>query len=195
VPGAFEASPELDHDALATAEEIGHRGQDVLRWLAGLAESERPRAVDIHLIFEIHRRWFDSTFPVDAGHPRTSMVLNRKGTAVEVPAIVPALVNACANWSYRRERRRSTSDEVFVASVVTEANTLTIDVYDVHPFLDGNTRATWHLRNYLLMLDGLRPLIDLFDEDAYKVAWWAATTHDHEALDTIVINELSRQDR
>jgi hypothetical protein len=45
------------------------------------------------------------------------------------------------------------------------------------------------------MLDGLRPLIDLADEDAYKSAWWSATAHDHTALDTIVINELSHQDR
>ena len=45
------------------------------------------------------------------------------------------------------------------------------------------------------MLDGLRPLIDLADEDAYKAAWWSATAHDHEALDMIVIDELGRQDR
>jgi hypothetical protein len=45
------------------------------------------------------------------------------------------------------------------------------------------------------MLDGLRPLIDLADEDAYKSAWWSATAHDHEALDAIVINELNHQDR
>ena len=51
----------------------------------------------------------------------------------------------------------------------------------------GNTRTTWHLRNYLLMLDGHRPLIDLADEDADKSAWWSATAHDHEALDAIVI--------
>jgi hypothetical protein len=38
-------------------------------------------------------------------------------------------------------------------------------------------------------------LIDLANEDAYKSAWWVATTHDHTALDAIVINELSRQDR
>ncbi|MES1193909.1 MAG: hypothetical protein ABUM26_06250 [Solirubrobacterales bacterium] len=168
MPGAFQASPEFDYDSLATAEEIGYRGQDVLRWLAALAESDIPR---------------------------TSMVLNRKGTAVEVPAIIPALVNACDNWSYRREHRTNQSGEDLVELIIAEANTLTIDVYDTHPFLDGNTRTTWHLRNYLLMLDGLRPLVDLTDEDAYKSAWWSATAHDHEALDEIIINELSRQDR
>lgn len=192
MPGAFQASPEFDYDSLATAEEIGDRGQDVLRWLTDLAESDIPRTVDIHLIFDIHRRWFESTFPNDAGHPRTSMVLNRKGTAVEVPAIIPALVNACDNWSYRREHRSRDTGENLVELIVTEANTLTVDIY---PFLDGNTRTTWHLRNYLLMLDGLRPLIDLADEDTYKSAWWSATAHDHVALDAVVLNELSRQDR
>ena len=100
-----------------------------------------------------------------------------------------------SNWSYRREHRTHHSDEDLVELIVAEANTLTVDVYDTHPFLDGNTRTTWHLRNYLLMLDGLRPLIDLADEDAYKSAWWSATAHDHPALDAIVINELSHQDR
>lgn len=164
--GAFQASPEFDYDTLATAREIAERGQDVLSWLAAVAESDIPRAVDIHLIFDIHRRWFTSTFPGDAGHPRTSMVLNRKGSAVEVPAIVPALMNACDNWAYRREHRVHEPAEDLVEAIVTEANTLTVAVYDTHPFLDGNTRTTWHLRNYALMLDGLRPLIDLADEEA-----------------------------
>jgi hypothetical protein len=52
-----------------------------------------------------------------------------------------------------------------------------------------------HLRNFLLMLDGLRPLIDLADEDAYKSSGGAATGHDYTALDAIVLNELSRRDR
>lgn len=79
--------------------------------------------------------------------------------------------------------------------IVSEVNTLTVGVYDIHPFIDGNTRTTWHLRNYLLMLDGLRPLVDLVDEDAHNEAWWAASQHDHEALDRAVLNELVAQDR
>jgi fido (protein-threonine AMPylation protein) len=177
VPGAFEASPEFEYDELATAEEIEDRGQDVLRWLAQLAESEPPRKVDIHLLYEIHRRWFESTFPYDAGHPRASMVLNRKGTAAEPAAIVPALINACDNWAYRRERLVSSSDEDLVSFIIDNAHTLMVDVYDVHPFL------------------GLRPLIDLVDEVTYQSAWWSATAHDHEALDSVVIDELDRQDR
>lgn len=67
----------------------------------------------------------------------------------------------------------------------------TVRVYDVHPFIDGNTRTTWHLRNYLLMLDGLGPLTDLADYDRYEAAWWDATVEDHFALDAAVLSELA----
>jgi fido (protein-threonine AMPylation protein) len=195
VPGAFEASAEFDHDPLATAEEIQHSGEDVLRWLEALATSETPRPVDLHLVREIHRRWFETTFPTEAGRDRTQMVLNRKGTAVEVDAILPAVVGACENWNWRRERFAPDDDAELVEFAVAEANALTIRVYDVHPFIDGNTRTTWHLRNYLLMLDGLRPLIDLGDQERYEEAWWNATVDNHDGLDDVVLRELAAQDR
>jgi hypothetical protein len=37
VPGAFEASAELDHNRLATAEEIQRSGENVLRRLEAVA--------------------------------------------------------------------------------------------------------------------------------------------------------------
>ncbi|MBA3866280.1 MAG: hypothetical protein H0X42_08030 [Solirubrobacterales bacterium] len=94
MPGAFEASAEFDHDPLATAEAIQHSGEDVLRWLEAVATSEAPWGVDLKLVQEIHFRWFETTFPADAGQFRTEMVLNRKSTAVEVEAILPAVQNA-----------------------------------------------------------------------------------------------------
>lgn len=195
MPGAFEASPEFDHDELRTAEEIQRCGAEVLAWLEAIATSSRPRAVDPALIDDIHRRWFETTFPPDAGRHRRAMVLNRKATAVPYEAILPAIANACENWAWRRENAGPADPVDFVEFVVAEANTLTVTVYDVHPFIDGNTRATWHLRNYLLMVDGLRPLVALRDESAYLDAWWAATPHDHEALDDIVLRELAWQER
>jgi hypothetical protein len=143
VPGAFEASAEFDHDALAT--------------------SEDPWPVDLRLVREIHFRWFETTFPADAGQFRTQMVLNRKAPP-------------------------SRSKRSFPPS-----NTLAVRVYDVHPFIDGNTRATWHLRNYLLMLDGLRPLVDLADVAGYERAWWDASAESHDELDEAVVAELSSQ--
>jgi fido (protein-threonine AMPylation protein) len=192
VPGAFDASAEFDHDPLATAEEIQHSGEDVLHWLEAIATSD-PWTVDLKLVKEIHFRWFETTFPADAGHFRSEMVLNRKGTAVEVEAILPAVQGACENWSWRRERYRPTDDLEVIEFIVTEANTLAVQIYDVHPFIDGNTRATWHLRNYALMLDGLRPLVDLADIDRYERAWWGAATGDHDELDKIVLTELAAQ--
>lgn len=194
MPGAFEASPEFDDDPLRTAEELQRRGEDVLLWLEQLATSERSRPIDVGLINDVHWRWFESTFPADAGRHRTRMVLNPKGTSHAVEAILPAVSNGCENWAWRREH--APAEEVAqIRAIVAEANTLAITVYDAHPYVDGNTRTTWHLRNYALMLCGLRPLIDLDDQAAYEAAWLGATPHHHDALDRIVITELAKQDR
>jgi len=195
VPGAFEASDEFEYDALATAEEINRSGEHLLWWIEGVVESDHPWPVDTTLINEIHRRWFDSTFPADAGRYRNEVVLNRKQTAAPVEGILPALTNACDNWNWRRDNLSPNDEAEAIEFIIVEANTLAVAAYDVHPYIDGNTRTTWHLRNYVLMLDGLRPLIEFADESAYEDAWWAATPHDHEALDRIVLEQLNREDR
>lgn len=192
--GAFEVSAECDYDALRTAEEIQQSGREVLPWLESLAVSGDPRSVDIHLIREIHQRWFETTFPADAGRERREVVLNRKGTAADPEVIVPGVVNACDNWNWRRRLAPADGPDL-VSFIVAEANTLTVAVYDIHPFLDGNTRTTWDFRNYLLMRDGLRPLVDLRDQEAYEHAWWTATPQEHGELDTTVLEELAAQDR
>lgn len=122
------------------------------------------------------------------------MVLNRKNTAVAVQAILPAVHTACGNWNWRHDNAPA-EDAACIEFVVCEANTLTVAVYDTHPFIDGNTRTTWHLRNYMLMVGGLRPLVDLHDFDAYDAAWWSATAHAHDDLDRVVLQELDAQDR
>jgi hypothetical protein len=194
VGGAFDASAEFDDDPLVTADEVQDRGQRTLLVLGEVALSPTPWRVDFKLVKEIHFRWFETTFPADAGEFRTEMVLNRKGTAVEVEAILPAIDNACQNWNWRREKMRPADEADQVEFAIVEANTLAVAVYDVHPFIDGNTRATWHLRNYALMLDGLPPLNDPADTDGYDAAWWSATPSDHEALDQAVSVELRRQE-
>lgn len=191
--GAFDASPEFNYDALATADEIQECGLRTVTFLGQVATSGDRWPVDFKLLKEIHFRWFETTFPADAGEFRTEMVLNRKGTAVEVEAILPAIDNACENWNWRRENSRPVDEAELIEFVIVEANTLAVSVYDVHPFIDGNTRATWHLRNYALMLDGLPALDDPADPDTYDAAWWAATVSDHEALDRAVSAELDLQ--
>ena len=78
--GAFDASAEFDDDPLVTADEIQDSGQRALKILGEVASSPNPWAVDFTLVKEIHFRWFETTFPADAGEFRTAMVLNRKGT-------------------------------------------------------------------------------------------------------------------
>lgn len=153
-----------------------------------------PLPVDIHLVREIHRRWFETTFPTDAGKERSLLVVNRKGTAIDKEAIVPAVIGACDNWNYRRQYAPSHGPDL-VQFLVAEANTLVVAIYDVHPFIDGNTRTTWSLRNYVLMRDGLRPLVDLHDWDSYEKAWMNADAFEHKELDDRVLDELASQDR
>lgn len=191
---AFDASPQFDHDPLRTADEIQRCGRESLFWLQRLAESYNPPDPDIGLISAIHRRWFETSFPVDAGRTRTSLVANRKGTAGPWEGILSALDSACGNWKWRRENVAPQDDAELIEFFVAEANTLTVAVYDTHPFIDGNTRTTWHLRNYVLMLDGLRPLDELVDHEAHERAWWDAKPHDHETLDRAVLDELAAGD-
>jgi fido (protein-threonine AMPylation protein) len=194
--GEFDVSfePEFENDLLLTEAEVRRSGAEALVVLKAAATSAAPPPVDVHLVRDIHRRWFETTFPAAAGRERTVMVLNRKGTAEPVETIVPSVVSACANWSFRR-RFAPVDEGDLVGFLVAEANTLAVRIYDVHPFIDGNTRATWHLRNYVLMLDGLLPLGELQDFDAYDAAWWGARQDAHEELDRIVLEELDAQDQ
>lgn len=57
-----------------------------------------------------------------------------------------------AHW--RRENHRPIGELELIEFVVAEASALAVRIYGVHPFIDGNTRATWHLRNYVLILNG-----------------------------------------
>jgi hypothetical protein len=118
VGGAFDVSfeEEFELDPLRTAEEIHASGLDVLRWIEALATADRPRPVDVNLVTEIHRRWFETTFPSDAGRIRSSLVVNRKGTAVPVEAILPAVVEACDTWSWRQEHAAPGDDARWLAT-------------------------------------------------------------------------------
>ena len=86
-----------------------------------------------------------------------------------------------------------TKAEVF-ATVVSEANEIALHVYNIHPFIDGNTRTTFSLRNYLLQVEGYDRLTVLEDADRYAAAWWRGNPGDHDALDEVVALELLAQD-
>jgi Fic family protein len=194
VGGAFHASELFDHDPHATAAEIQSCGADALAWAIELADELNPPPIDVHLIRSFHRRWFATTFPADCGRERLVIVANRKGTAVPPAAILPAVYNACDNWAYRFEEVvMAASGEDQIELLVSEANALAVRVYDIHPFLDGNTRTTYLLRNYALMLGGVGPVLNLHDDQAHIDAWMAATPLEHRALDDIVLEALFDQ--
>ncbi|HEX3830533.1 MAG TPA: Fic family protein [Solirubrobacteraceae bacterium] len=196
MPGAFEVSLEetFELDSLRTAEEIQRCGAEILVWLEQLAGLDDPPQIDVAFVREVHYRWFATTFPADAGRERTGMVRNRKQTAAPVEAILPGIDQACGNWKWRHDNYWPADALEEIRFIVSEANCLAVALYDVHPFVDGNTRTTWHMRNYALMRDGLRPLIDVGNEDVYDAVWVAASALDHRDLDDLVLAELARED-
>lgn len=174
----------------ATAEEIQRCGRVELIRLYELAR--RPGvAVDRHLLCSIHRGWFSTTFPEQAGIVRSSMVLNRKGTALAPDALESAIDSACGNWTHRFEA--AGGDFGSLERAVSEANEAAIAIYDAHPFIDGNTRTTWHFRNFLLMVPGYSPLLDPIDWRRFEYAWWSATPADHAELDLVTLESLSAE--
>lgn len=76
---------------------------------------------------------------------------------------------------------------------MTQANEATIAIYDAHPFIDGNTRTTWHFRNFLLLVSGYWPLRKPSNWNRYEDVWWTADRFDHRELDLVVVEELWRQ--
>jgi Fic family protein len=191
--GAFSASPRFGHDEERTALEIRRAGWRCERWVDRNVTDFELKDIRWPLIQDIHRMWFKSTFPDQAGRQRTVMVTNRKGTAVPVDAIVDGVEAACGDWRWRQENLNPGESLDQIEFAVSEANELVIRVYDIHPFLDGNTRATFSLRNLLLVRAGLYAIQEV-DVPAFMDAWWAATPGDHERLDDLVLSALIDQD-
>lgn len=192
--GAFSASPLFDYSEELTAAEIRRAGWVCERWVDRHAISLENDEIAWPLIQSIHRMWFESTFPKDAGKQRGVMVVNRKGTAVPVGAIIDGVEAACGDWRWRQENLSPEDAIEQIEFSVAEANELVIRVYNIHPFLDGNTRATFSLRNLLLVRGGLYALQDV-DVEPFLDAWWKAQPGNHERLDELVVEALFEQDR
>lgn len=191
--GAFAASPLCRYDEDATHSEIERAGWVAEQWVDRTAPGFSPADVTWSLICRIHQLWFSTTFPDRAGVQRREVVLNRKGTAVDPAAIIEGCENSCADWRYRLENHFPLEPIEQIAFSVTEANELVVRIYDIHPFVDGNTRATWSLRNFLLVQAGLYGL-EIADYDRLKEAWWRASPNDHAQLDAVVLEALIEQD-
>jgi fido (protein-threonine AMPylation protein) len=191
--GAFSASPLFGQDEGRTAAEVRRAGWTCERWIDRAATGLEVEDIGWPLVQDIHRMWFESTFPDDAGRQRSVMVLNRKNTAVAVDAIVGAVESSCGDWRWRQEHLFPADGVDQIEFAVAEANELVVRIYDIHPFLDGNTRATFSLRNLLLVRAGLYALQEV-DVQPFLDAWWNATPGHHERLDEIVIEALVAQD-
>ncbi len=165
-------------------------GWQVELWLRRLAERE-PVSVDTHLVSEIHERWFSTAFPNVAGYiRRQEEVENRKVTAWPARDVGVGVLNACADWETAVREYQAPDYFTGLVFYVSQANRLAVRIYDIHPFLDGNTRVTWSLRNYALLRCGLDALAGLDDMERYNRAWWAATPSNHMFLDEVVAEEL-----
>lgn len=140
---------------------------------------------------EVHRRWFRTTFPNVAGYVRRQEeVRNRKATAWPARSVEGGVREACLDWEAATAAHRPESRIEGMLFSVQQANRVAVRVYDIHPFLDGNTRATWSLRNYALLRTGLGALAGLGDRRRYARAWWQAAPDDHAFLDEVVAEEL-----
>lgn len=122
-------------------------------------------------------------------------VINRKQTAAP-----PAYIREFSHQAFRNYHERLDEARVGQASdidldlvVIKAINELVVSVYDIHPFIDGNTRATYSLRDYLLETEGFDRLdyYSFRDEKRFMEAWWRATPQDHELLDAVLLEELS----
>jgi Fic family protein len=191
--GAFSASALFGYSEQATVAEIRRAGWICERWVDRNAINLETEEIAWPLIQGIHRMWFGSTFPDDAGKPRGVMVANRKGTAVPVGAIIDGVEAACGDWRWRQENLSPDDAIEQIEFTVAEANELVIRVYDIHPFLDGNTRATFSLRNLLLVRGGLYALQEV-DVEPFLDAWWKAHPGSHERLDGLIVEALVEQD-
>lgn len=191
--GAFVASPRFGYDERLTQEEILRSGWHAERWVDRHGVSSGPDDVHWGLICHLHSMWFQSTFPGHAGVQRGVIVANRKGTAVAPSAIVEACENSCADWRYRQEHYSPDDPVEQLEFAVAEANELSVRIYDIHPFIDGNTRTTFSLRNLLLVRAELYGL-ETADHQKLADAWWNARPGDHGRLDELVLESLIEQD-
>lgn len=192
--GAFTASYVYDASPERTAAALELAGQRAVP-----RAYEAARRDDFHLgpgfLTTIHREWFHDAFPAEAGRFRKVEVYSRRPSpapAGEVAAHV-AQVFEGADEALRAvtdaSRPELTAQDA--AQVVHIATLLTVQVHHVHPFIDGNTRACWTLRNAVFVRAGLPPLGRLAKEGRHRSAWDAAMPYDTDQLVAVTLDELA----
>lgn len=196
--GAFSASPVYGHDPARTRKELLSAGARATSEL--LTEAiENPQRVDSRLLQRIHRAWFGEAFPDQAGVFRRVVVISRR-PSVSPPEALPQDV-ASAFFGFEedwvadggdRSSRDGAPNEAEVDRLIWKANEIIVRLHHVHPFLDGNTRACFLLRAYLLRRAGFPPALCDVNEERLRGAWNEAGPASHDALDHLLYEELAR---
>lgn len=194
--GTFALSPECDNDPVATRELLRLEGREAAAVLLSEAR-DVPAPADAALLLRIHGLWFQRAFPLQGGKLRDVDVVSRRGI-VSARAAVAADLHAAfhgfeEDWvaagGDRTVKRFTSKSEL--AQLIHLANRITVRAHYVHPFIDGNTRACFLLRRYLLQRAGLPPVPGDLREQRQRAAWNAANQVDHDELDQVLYDDLS----
>lgn len=193
--GFFAVSATFGHDRERTHAALQAAGQRAFQELMQEA-STAPEPADSMLLQRIHRLWFADAFPTEAGRFRREVVLSRRPRVSEPHAIANDVAAAfigfeedwCAAGGDRRVRPISSKRDLH--AVIALANRITVQLHHIHPFLDGNTRACFTLRAYLLVRAGLPAVTGRSMEARGRHAWNAAHPHDHAELDNLLLEQL-----
>ncbi len=194
--GSFSASPIFGHDVARTRAALISAGSIATqRFLREAIED--PQAADSTLLRRIHGEWFGDAFPNAAGVFRRVVVVSRRPT-VSAPDAIPQNVAAAFfrfddDWvAAGGSRSRSVPPSANqVGHLIWLANEITVRLHHIHPFLDGNTRACFLLRAYLLRRAGFPPALCDVNEPRLRAAWNAAGPGDHDALDQQLYDDLA----
>ncbi len=195
--GFFAASVVFGHDRERTRAALQTAGQRAFQSLINEAATA-PEPADSILLQRVHRLWFEGAFPDEAGRFRREVVLSRRPRVSAPHAIAndvaAAFVGFEEEWiavgGDRRVRRIVSKRDLH--SVIALANRITVQIHHIHPFLDGNTRACFTLRAYLLVRAGLPVVTGRGMEARVRRAWDAAHPHDHSELDGVLLDQLGR---
>lgn len=194
--GSFSASPAFDHDPVLTRAALIDAGvASTTRFLSEAVANPEP--ADSTLLRRIHGAWFGEAFPEAAGVYRRVVVVSRR-PVVSAPDAIPQNVAAAFfgfedDWVVAggdRSRSRAPTDAE-IARLIWLANEITVRLHHIHPFLDGNTRACFLLRAYLLRRAGFPATHCEVSRGRLREAWNDASPANHDALDHLLYDDLA----
>ena len=193
--GSFSASPAFGHDLALTRAALIESGAQATRTFLHEA-IEAPQPADSALLRRIHEAWFSGAFPEAAGVFRRVVVVSRRPT-VSSPEAIPQNVAGAFfgfedDWVAAGGDRFRVASDTDVGRLVWLANEITVRLHHIHPFLDGNTRACFLLRSYLLRRAGLPTSECRVSEGRLREAWNAASPANHDAFDHLLYEELAK---